>query len=137
MVLTWSSVSGFTDHFRVFLPVFLMSSFRALATALVNGEVFNIGSETRVTINDLALIVYSTLIAEGYDLPSKGDVLVERVDPVSVYGPGFEDMLHRCPDISKAKAAMDWSPTKELKTIIAEVAKSLLAQGIGKRKVAV
>jgi UDP-glucose 4-epimerase len=40
------------------------------------------------------------------------------------YPVGFEDMQRRVPDISKAKSALDWSPTRDIDQIIKDVAVS-------------
>jgi len=38
------------------------------------------------------------------------------------YPAGFEDMQRRVPDITKAKTALDWKPTRSLVQIITDVA---------------
>jgi UDP-glucose 4-epimerase len=40
------------------------------------------------------------------------------------YPAGFEDMQRRVPDITKAKSALNWKPTRNLDQIISDVAKS-------------
>jgi UDP-glucose 4-epimerase len=40
------------------------------------------------------------------------------------YPAGFEDMQRRVPDITKAKTALNWKPTRNLDQIITEVAAS-------------
>jgi UDP-glucose 4-epimerase len=37
------------------------------------------------------------------------------------YGPGFEDMQRRLPDISKARAAFGFQPQRSLQQILADV----------------
>jgi UDP-glucose 4-epimerase len=41
------------------------------------------------------------------------------------YGPGFEDMQRRVPDISKVKAKLGWAPSHSLDSIIDSVAENL------------
>jgi UDP-glucose 4-epimerase len=76
------------------------------------GQVFNIGSDEAVTIDELAERVRA------------------RVDPAleirhvpfeEVYGPGFEDIRWRVPDISKLHELIDYRPTKDLDQIVDEV----------------
>jgi UDP-glucose 4-epimerase len=38
------------------------------------------------------------------------------------YAPGFEDMQRRIPDISKIKSVIGWAPTRDLETIIRDIA---------------
>ena len=40
------------------------------------------------------------------------------------YPAGFEDMQRRVPDITKAKGALNWNPTRNLDQIISDVAAS-------------
>jgi UDP-glucose 4-epimerase len=41
------------------------------------------------------------------------------------YPAGFEDMQRRVPDITKAKTALNWKPTRNLDQIISDVAASI------------
>ena len=77
-----------------------------------SGEIFNVGSTERITINELAQRVLSrvgsqsTIVSVPYD---------------KVYGQGIEDMLHRQPSIEKIKAAVGWEPTRSLDEILRDV----------------
>ncbi len=77
------------------------------------GQVYNIGNNYEVTINELA----STVIAR---LGSSS--VISRKSYEDAYGAGFEDMQRRIPDISKIKAATGWAPTRSLETIIDDIA---------------
>jgi UDP-glucose 4-epimerase len=78
----------------------------------ISGEIFNVGSTERVTINDLAQRVLtmtgssSSIVQVPYD---------------EVYGQGIEDMLHRQPSIEKIGAALGWQPTRSLEEILGDV----------------
>lgn len=76
------------------------------------GEIFNLGSTEEVTIKDLADRI---IAATG----SKSEIRYVRYE--DAYGPGFEDMERRIPDISKAKDWFGFSPKRTLSNIITDV----------------
>jgi UDP-glucose 4-epimerase len=77
------------------------------------GDYFNVGGVGETTIKELAERVIartgssSKLVSIPFD---------------QAYGPGFEDMQRRVPDISKVKAKIGWSPEHTLDSIIDSVA---------------
>ena len=76
------------------------------------GQIYNIGSNQEVTINELA----QTVIAAG------GSRSTIRYVPYSeAYAPGFEDMRRRVPDTTKIRTAIGWEPTRDLAQIIDDV----------------
>jgi nucleoside-diphosphate-sugar epimerase len=77
-----------------------------------SGEIYNVGSEERIRILDLAQRV---IAATG----STSDV--EYIDYDRVYGQGIEDMLHRIPSIEKVSRAIGWRPERTLDEILADV----------------
>ncbi len=89
---------------------------RALSTLMdaagVDGDLFNVGSTERVSIDELAQRV---LAATG----SSSEIVHIPYD--EVYGQGIEDMLHRQPSIAKVKGAIGWSPTRPLDEILEDV----------------
>jgi len=89
---------------------------RALSTLMeasgVDGDLFNVGSTERVTIDELAQRV---LAATG----SSSEIV--RIPYDEVYGQGIEDMLHRQPSIDKVNAAIGWSPSRSLDEILVDV----------------
>ena len=85
------------------------------------GQVYNIGNNHEVTINELA----STVIAR---LGSSSVISMKSYE--DAYGAGFEDMQRRIPDISKIKAATGWAPTRSLETIIDDIAGYLKHAGL-------
>jgi UDP-glucose 4-epimerase len=78
----------------------------------VSGEIFNVGSQERIRILDLAARV---LEATG----SSSEL--EFVPYDRVYGLGIEDMFHRIPSIEKVAAAIGWAPERTLDQILADV----------------
>jgi UDP-glucose 4-epimerase len=89
---------------------------RALSTLMdasgVDGDLFNVGSTERVSIDELAQRV---LAATG----SSSEIVHIPYD--EVYGQGIEDMLHRQPSIDKVNGAIGWSPTRSLDEILEDV----------------
>ena len=78
----------------------------------VDGEIFNVGSTERVTIDELAQRVLAA---------TRSSSEIVHVPYDAVYGQGIEDMLHRQPSIDKISAAIGWSPTRSLDAILADV----------------
>jgi UDP-glucose 4-epimerase len=76
------------------------------------GHVINVGSTEEVAIGDLA-----RLIKDMTDSQST----IEHLPYEKAYGPGFEDMKRRCPDISRAKELIGFSPKIDLRGIIQSV----------------
>jgi nucleoside-diphosphate-sugar epimerase len=80
------------------------------------GEVFNVGGEGETTIQQLAeKIIANTKSTSGLTFTPYSQA----------YPTGFEDMQRRVPDITKAKAALNWKPTRNLDQIINDVTASL------------
>lgn len=77
------------------------------------GDVFNIGSENEISINDLAKRVKKL---------TESDSEIIRIPYEEAYGQGFEDMQRRTPNISKIKRVIGFTP----KTSIDEIIKSVI-----------
>ena len=79
---------------------------------VTTGEIYNVGSTEPIEIGRLARrVVELTESASG----------IELVDYDAAYGPGFEDMRHRVPDITKIERAIGWRPARDLDTILVDV----------------
>lgn len=76
------------------------------------GHVFNVGNPEEVSIKDLALLVK--------DMTGSASE-IEYLTYEKAYGPGYEDMHRRCPDITKIKALIGFEPKMDLKGIIQSV----------------
>ena len=89
---------------------------RALAGLMerddVYGQVFNIGSESEITIRELA---DAGPRAGRLELRSSTCPTTRRTKQ------GFEDMQRRVPDITKIRALLGWEPTKSLDEIVLDV----------------
>jgi UDP-glucose 4-epimerase len=83
-----------------------------LEAPAAEGEVFNVGQEDEISINDLAerVLELSGSASEITYIPYE-----------EVYGPGFEDMKRRTPDISKLQATIDFEPAFSLDDILEDV----------------
>jgi UDP-glucose 4-epimerase len=77
------------------------------------GQVFNIGNNQQITIMELA-----KKVIEVTGSKSK----IELVAYEKAYGPGFEDMQRRVPDISKIRKMLGWEPKIGLEQIIKDIA---------------
>jgi UDP-glucose 4-epimerase len=86
-----------------------------------SGEIFNVGSQERVSILDLAQRVI--------ELTASSSELV-YVPYEEVYGQGIEDMIHRIPSIEKVRAAIGWAPTRDLETILGDVIEQVRAEPV-------
>jgi UDP-glucose 4-epimerase len=83
-----------------------------MSAGQISGEIFNVGSTERVSINELAERVMT--------LTGSSSSIV-RVPYGEVYGQGIEDMLHRQPSIEKVRGAVSWEPTRSLDDILFDV----------------
>lgn len=80
------------------------------------GTVVNIGNDEEISIHELA-----TKIIEMTDSKSK----IVYLSYADAYKSGFEDMERRVPNIERIKKLTGWAPTRDLKTIIRDVAEHL------------
>ena len=88
------------------------AAIRLMDTPRAEGEVFNVGSENVVTILDLARRVKE---------------MTESASPVAcipyeqAYGPGFEDIRYRVPDITKLRRVTGFRPAVGLDDVLCRV----------------
>ena len=71
-------------------------------TSDAEGEVFNIGSNEEISINELA---------ERVRRLAESSSEIAHIPYEEVYGPGFEDMRRRTPDISKLRNTIGYAPS--------------------------
>ena len=77
-----------------------------------SGEIFNVGSQERIRILDLAdRVKVMTGSRSG----------LEFIPYEEVYGLGIEDMFHRIPAIDKIGGEIGWEPTLTLEQILTDV----------------
>ena len=85
---------------------------RLMNTPSAYGEVFNIGNDQEITIEALAKKVKAACGSAS---------IIEKHPYSEVYGPGFEDMARRVPDVRKLTRVIGYRPTTTLDRIIADV----------------
>jgi UDP-glucose 4-epimerase len=77
------------------------------------GQVFNVGNDNEISINDLAALVrertnsQSSIVHVSYD---------------DAYATGFEDLHRRVPDLTKLQRTIDYRPSTSITTIIDRIA---------------
>ena len=80
------------------------------------GQVYNVGNNFEISIADLAKkIIEVTNSSSKLEFKSYADA----------YGPGFEDLERRVPDISKVGRDLGWAPKRDLTQIIKDIALDL------------
>jgi UDP-glucose 4-epimerase len=80
------------------------------------GEIFNLGSDEEITINQLAELVREVT-------GSTSDIV--HIPYEQAYAEGFEDMMRRVPSLRKASRLIDYRPTLRIRDIVEKVAASL------------
>ncbi|MDB0018634.1 GDP-mannose 4,6-dehydratase [bacterium] len=84
-----------------------------MSEAEAEGRVFNVGSQSEISIGNLAQRVVEVT-------GSSSEIV--RIPYDEAYETGFEDMQRRRPDTSRINSLMGWQPTRDLDTIIKDVA---------------
>ena len=77
------------------------------------GKVINIGNDYEISINDLAKKVIE-------QTKSKSEIIYVPYE--EAYGDGFEDMERRVPNIELIKSLIGWEPTRDLSSMITDIA---------------
>ena len=85
---------------------------RLLDTPTADGQVFNVGSDREISMQDLAELVRNT---------ANSDSPIELVPYEEAYAEGFEDMERRVPDCAKIEQWTGFRPKRSLEQIIADV----------------
>ena len=86
---------------------------RLARTPAANGQIFNIGNTSEITIANLARLVISTLNSKS---------ALEFVPYSEAYEPGFEDMRRRKPSVEKLHQITSFRPQTTLPEIIRQIA---------------
>lgn len=81
-----------------------------------HGQIYNVGSDHRVTINQLAELVLDHVKPNGG---------MTHRSYEAVYGKGFEDPHDRLPDISKLRDTIDFEPTIRLRQTIEDIVREM------------
>jgi UDP-glucose 4-epimerase len=80
------------------------------------GRVMNIGSERLISIADLAKLVRDTLSSESQ---------IVHVPYETAFGPGFEDLRTRQPDLKRIREAVGFSARYDLQQTIRDIAEKM------------
>lgn len=84
-----------------------------LSSPDAEGKVFNVGSRSEISIEDLAQRVKAVTASSSE---------ITKIPYDEAYESGFEDMERRRPDTSRIHDLLGWEPTRDLDTIIKDVA---------------
>jgi UDP-glucose 4-epimerase len=116
------TVFGTGEQTRCFVHVrdVVEAIVRLIAEPAARGEVFNVGTQREIAINELARMVRK---AAG----SLSEIV--RVPYTDAYTRGFEDMARRIPDVRKLERTIGYKPTTELEQIVADVIADARASG--------
>jgi UDP-glucose 4-epimerase len=85
---------------------------RLLAAPAARGQLYNVGNNEPVTINELAELVRAL---------SGSTSEIRHVPYREAFGAGFEDMHRRVPDLTKVHEAIGYRPQHSLRDILREV----------------
>jgi UDP-glucose 4-epimerase len=111
------NVYGTGDQTRCFCHVFdTVRALMKLSHLDINKEVFNIGNNREISINELADYIIKRL---------KSNSKIEKISYDEAYSPGFEDMKRRYPNINKVAKFINWKPELTLDDIIDDVEKNI------------
>lgn len=105
------TVYGTGQQSRCFAHVndIVESIVRLLKTPEAVGQIFNIGSDQEITINELARFVKEV---------TGSDSVIEKIPYDDAYSSGFEDMQRRMPNISKLEKYIGYRPSTPLSKIV-------------------
>lgn len=90
-----------------------------LETPACFGQVVNLGSDLEVSIEELARLSIKLTGSRSR---------IQHVSYSEAYGEGFEDMRRRVPSLEKAARLISYHPTRDLQTIIQDVATEMREQ---------
>ncbi len=76
------------------------------------GQVINVGNKEEISIKELALMVKKMTASSSE---------IENITYDRAYGPGFEDMQRRSPDINKLRDLIGYEPCNDLQSIVQSV----------------
>ncbi len=93
---------------------------RLMRTRAAVGQVFNIGNDQEISIEALA-----RKVRDAVDPAAK----IVHVPYAKAYGPDFEDMRRRVPDLRKIRQAIAYRPTHDIDAILEKVIAHFRATG--------
>lgn len=90
-------------------------------TVKAQGQVVNLGTQEETTILNLA---------ERVKELCESDSDIKYIPFSDAYGPGFDDMRRRVPDLTRARNLIGWQPRFKLDEIILQVSDDMRKQGL-------
>ena len=88
------------------------------------GQVYNLGADREVSINDLARMVIASTGSHSE---------VRHISYQQAYGQPFDDMLRRVPDLSRIRKAIGFAPLHTLEQIVESVVSEHVRGGVARR----
>jgi UDP-glucose 4-epimerase len=88
---------------------------RLLASSAARGELYNVGNNEEISINDLAALVRTM---------TGSDSEIRHIPYREAFGSGFEDMERRVPDLSRIGKAIGYRPQRSLAETLRDVIES-------------
>jgi len=85
---------------------------KLMRTPATAGQVYNLGGDEEISINDLAQLVIR--LAESSSA-------IEHISYEQAYGHRFEDMHRRVPNLEKVHGAIGFEPRRKLEEIVRSV----------------
>ncbi len=82
------------------------------------GEIFNVGQDDQISINDLAHLVKNL---------TKSTSDIKHISYEAAYGKEFTDIMYRCPDLTKLKKFISYDYQWDLKKTLLDLIKRRLA----------
>lgn len=118
-------VFGDGTQSRCFCHVFdvVQAMLALMKTSEAIGQVYNLGSQEEITIENLAIKIKSKLQALDFK-----NIEIQKIPYQEAYETGFEDMQRRMPDLQKIKSLIQFQPTKSLDKILDDVIQEKIAQ---------
>jgi UDP-glucose 4-epimerase len=89
---------------------------RMLGAPACYGRIFNVGSDRALTIEALAELVIATLGSRSG---------TKRLPYAEAFGPGFEDLKQRQPDLARLRGVVGFEPRTPLERTIKDIAAAL------------
>ncbi len=108
------TVYGDGNQSRSFLHVndAIWALIKLMNEAKAEGDILNVGNDHEITINELAQKVKEM---------TNSSSPIEHIPYEKAYGPGFEDMQRRCPNIQKIRKLIGFEPKYDMDAIIKSV----------------
>jgi UDP-apiose/xylose synthase len=90
------------------------------------GQIFNLGNPA----NDVTIAELARLLADVYraEVDPAARPIFQSVSAEAFYGPGYDDVSRRIPDIAKARQRLGWEPTTSLAAMLPPIVRDYVAR---------